>query len=266
MEGGIVMKRYIIEIDDLRIWSYEVQGTSDTFSCKLLKPHGDKYYLLGESQDYWDWFLGETSLVTGAEIDICFLYLETAREKFKRIYELIPDSKFSFPEKTDWKSSELSSYFIGFRDTKNEVTFADKPDRLLLETGETFVVNDMGNFCLINDVADSKKDNDVYKKSIAYSDKTQQSLSSKKSRIKVYYPKEQREKTVANIPKIVDSPVEKDEKLPVLIRDKTPADCVKEDVPSEKITAEDLQRYIERKTEGQCDTVIFRASVNYTQK
>ena len=130
------MKRYIIETDDQYIWSYEVEGADTAFSCKLLKPHGDKNYCLDEKQDYWTWFCGEISHIEGGEINICFLHSEKEQKKFQQFYELRPSSaKFSFV----WKSSEIIRYFQDFRHTKQDVAYKENPARFTLKNGENII-------------------------------------------------------------------------------------------------------------------------------
>lgn len=245
------MKRYIIETDDRYIWTYEVEETETAFSCRLLKPHGDINYELEVSQDYWDWFCGEISHVKGAKIDICFLYLDSARENFQRFYELMPQSQFSHPGKAEWKSSEIIRYFQDFRKTKHEATYAAPPGRFILKNGETIIASGAGNFCLTNDAASINREDDDSKKVKPLSGK---------SRIKVFYPTPEvkKDKTVDTVQKTPSTPIIK--KAPPSL------DPVEEDVPSEKANSEDLQRHIERKTEGQCDTVSFRSSAHSTQE
>ena len=266
------MKRYIIKIDDQHIWSYVVDEEDNTFSCRLLRPHGGKNLLLENSDEYWGYFLKLISHVEGSEIDICFLYLETARDKFKRIYELVPQNQFSYPKKNEWKTSELICYFRKFRDTKQEVTFAAKPDRLLLKNGETFVVNGLENFCLVNDADFFKKNNDVSETVDTDSASIQKTKPWKKSRIKVYYPEEQKVVTSSNVAKTSSESVINKEKTSAIKKEKSPiikqekhTDYTEDNVPLEKITAEDLQRHIERQTEGQCETVLFRPSAHSMQ-
>lgn len=247
------MKRYIIETDDQYIWTYEVEGTDTVFSCKLLKPHGDKKYWLEESQDYWNWFYGEISNVKGTEIDICFLYMETAQDNFRQFYELMPSSQFSYPAKAVWKVSELIRYFQNFRSTKYEVTYSENPSKFMLKNGKTILVSGMGNFCLTNDATSVNE----IKEDLPPG---QPSASSPKTRIKVFYPtpEVQKDRPINNVPKKPPTPIIK--------KENSSTDCIGEDVPTEKVNSEDLQRHIERKTKGQCDTVSFRASVHSTQE
>ena len=224
------MKRYIIETDDRYIWSYEVEGTDTAFSCKLLKPHGDKKYWLEDMQDYWDWLCGEISHVKGAEIDICFLYLEKERESFQQFYELMPSD---------------------FRNTKQGATYTEKNDRFMLKNGETIIVFGAGNFCLTNDATSIKKEDD---------DSKIIKPSSKKPRIKVFFPTSEVKKD-----KIVDA-VQKKPPAPIIKKEPSSTYHTAEDLPSEKANSEDLQRHIERKTEGQCDTVSFRPSAYSIQE
>lgn len=245
------MKRYIIETDDQYIWSYEVEGEDTAFSCKLLKPHGDRKYWLDDMQDYWDWFYGEISHIEGAEINICFLHVEKEQKKFHQFYELMPSAKFSFPVKAEWKTSEIIRYFQDFRNTKQDATYTGKDDRFMLENSETIIAFGVGNFCLTNDAASIKQED---------SDSKKIKPSSKKSRIKVFFPTPnvKKEKSVDTIQK----------KLPTAIikKESIPTDRILEDLSAEKANSEDLQRHIERKTEGQCDTVSFRPSAHSTQE
>lgn len=245
------MKSYIIEIDDQKIWSYEVERMDTAFSCKLLKPHGDKAYWLEESQDYWNWFREEISYVESTEIDICFAYLETAQEEFRKFYGLMP--QFNCYTKAEWKSSELIRYFQNFRCTKNNAEFKENPNRFILENGKVIIVSGIGAFCLVNDVASINKANGYSVTDGSVSGKMESNILPKKSRIKVYYPTE---RNFDDVPKAQSKPVIKKEEFSTRI--------VEKDIPLEKITAEDVQRYIERKTEGQCDTVNFRVNSIYT--
>ena len=247
------MKRYIIETDERYIWSYEVAGSDADFSCKLLNPHGDKKYWLEDSQDYWDWYCGEISNIKGEEIDICFLYLETAREDFQLFYELMPLDQFSFPVKAEWKSSEIIRYFQDFRNTKYEATYSENPNRFILKNGSTILAFGTGNFCLTNDATSVNELKDEIPL-------VKPSASSKKPRIKVFYPTPDVQKD-KNIDTVQKSPT-----TPTIKKEKTSTDSVGEDVPAEKANCEDLQRHIERKTEGQCDTVLFRPSIHHRQE
>lgn len=245
------MKRYIIETDDQYIWSYEVDGVDTSFSCKLLKPHGDKKYWLDDMQDYWVWFCGEISHVEGAEVDICFLYLEKEQEKFKQFYELMPSAQFSFSVKAEWKTSELIRYFQDFRHATQDATYMENPARFTLKNGEAIIVFYAENFCLTNDAAFIKMEDDNSKKIKS---------PSKKPRIKVFFPTPEVKKD-----KIVDT-VKKETPNPIIKKEPSPADYIGEDMPTEKANSDDLQRHIERKTEGQCDTVSFRPSAHFTQE
>ena len=247
------MKRYIIETDDRYIWSYEVEETDTAFFCKLLKPHGDINYELEVSQDYWDWFCGEISHVKGTEIDICFLYLDSARENFQRFYELMPQSQFSYPGKAEWKSSDIIRYFQDFRNTKRKATYSENPSRFMLKDGNSILVFSTGNFCLTNDaisVNEIKEELPLGKPS----------ASSKKPRIKVFHPASD-----AQTDKTIDA-LQKDPPMPIIKKENSSTDCVGEEVSLEKANSEDLQKYIERKTEGQCDTVLFRPSVYHRKE
>lgn len=250
------MKRYIIETDDEHIWSYEVEGLDVNFSCNLLKPHGDKAYWLEESQDYWEWFFGEICYVKEEEMDICLLYLETAKNEFKKFYEMMP--KFNYSTDADWKVSELIHYFQDYRSTKLDVTMAENPKRFIQKNGKAIVVTGVGNFCLTNDTSSICKVSANLIEDEVTSIKADTILTKKKSRIKVFSPKVQKDyisDTMENIPTVL-----------AIKKDQPTITTNGDDIPLKKITAEDLQRHIERQTEGQCDTVLFRSSVNSTNE
>ena len=121
-----------------------------------------------------------------------------------------------------------------------------------MKNGKTILVSGTGNFCLTND-ANSVN---VIKEDLPLG---QPSGSSPKTRIKVFYPttKVQKGKPINIVPQKPPAPIIK--------KENSSTDCNEEDVPTEKVNSEDLQRHIERKTEGQCDTVSFRASVHSMQ-
>ena len=99
------MKRYIIETDAQRIWSYEVEGEHAGFSCTLKNPHGDKSYAMEDAADYWEWLWDELGLLQGEEIDLCFLYPEEAKAEFEEFFQKRP--QFCHPEQTAWKTAEV---------------------------------------------------------------------------------------------------------------------------------------------------------------
>ncbi len=163
----------------------------------------------------------------------------------------MPSAQFSFPVKAEWKTSEIIRYFQDFRNTKQDATYTGKDDRFMLENSETIIAFGVGNFCLTNDAASIKQED---------SDSKKIKPSSKKSRIKVFSPTLEVKKN-----KSLDT-VQKKPPAPIIKKDISSTDNIGDDLPSEKATSEDLQRHIERKTEGQCDTVSFRPSAHFTQE
>ena len=265
------MKRYIIETDDEHIWTYEVEGTDANFSCKLLKPHGDKKYWLEDSEDYWRWFFEEISIIKGAELDICFLCWEKSQEDFQKFYNLIPQFptsfQFGYLGNAEWKSSEIIRYFQDFRNTKEEVAYEENPSRFMLKSGKTILIYGTENFCLTKDAAfinksdaDSKKirsSSTVFSKSMEEKDKGSSCCvhSKKKTNLTKHPEKEKSVRVVSKAPS-----------APAIKKEKSPTNFVGEDMSLEQVNAEDLQRYFERKTEGQCTTVSYRSSAYSEQE
>ncbi len=261
------MKRYIIETDDEHIWTYEVEGTDANFSCKLLKPHGDKKYWLEDREDYWQWFFEEISITKGAELDVCFLCLEKAQEDFQQFYKLLSSFQFSCLGKAEWKSSEIIRYFQDFRNTKEEVAYEENPSRFMLKSGKTILVYGTENFCLANDAAFMNKGDDDSEK-IRSSSKVFAPSMEKKDTV---VPAVSSPKRKSNLPRLSGKAkgvhtVPSTPSAPVIKKEKSPTDLVGEAMSSEQVNAEDLQRYFERKTEGQCTTVSYRSSVYSEQE
>ena len=94
------MRRYIIEVEDGKIFSYAAAG------LRLMKPHGDKFYSARKFSAYWVWFTEE---IAADELDICFIYSgEPATiEQIKNTAQ-----KFPHAEKSTWQMTELRNFFL----------------------------------------------------------------------------------------------------------------------------------------------------------
>lgn len=93
------MRRYIIEVEGEKIFSYSADG------LRLMKPHGDKFYLARKFSAYWEWFTEETAV---DELDICFIYSDESVtiEQIKNAAQKFPHS-----ENSKWQIAELRKFF-----------------------------------------------------------------------------------------------------------------------------------------------------------
>ena len=211
------MKRYIIEIEDGKIFSYATDG------FRLMRPHGDKFYLANKFSAYWEWFTEETAI---EELDICFIYsgdLSTI-EQIKNAARKFPHSKNS-----TWQIAELSKFFTKYRvePLKENFCWNENLRQIIFNDGKIFKVDGLSNFIL-------------------ESEKISESL--KNFKIRVYTPPE---KTNRNEESDIINKNPKPKKISKLTE--LPAKF------QEKISASDLQTYIAEQIGGQCDEVLFKS-------
>ena len=190
------MKRYIIEIDAEKIFSYEAEGCGQNFHCRLMKPHGDKFYTAGKFLDYWAWFAEETA---DGKPDICFIYVEDERQTLERLKKDAPKLKNS-----TWEMSELKKFFTEYRDATSKENFRWEDGKIIFDDGRIFNLDGVANFIL--------------------SDKTEPAREQPKPkfRVKVYTPpvnQEEPPEEISNpekdIPPLIDLPDEFKEKISV---------------------------------------------------
>ena len=211
------MKRYIIEVEDGKIFSYATAG------LRLMRPHGDKFYSAKKLSAYLEWFTEETAV---DELDICFIYSDDSAtiEQIKNTAQ-----KFPHAEKSTWQMTELKNFFRNYRDEQLKENFRwdENLRQIIFDNGKIFKVDGLSDLIL---------------------EAEKISTPHKKFKIKVYTPPE---KSIKNSELEImneDSPLRKSSK-PLNL----PAEF------QEKISANDLQKYIEEQTSEQCDKVSFRS-------
>ena len=248
------MKSYIIETDDKDIWTYEAEIKEKIINIILLKPHGGKTYSLEDSQDYWEWFKEEFALTEKEEVDICYIYSKSGKEKFDEFGKYIP--KFSYPVQTKWRVSVIIKFFKEYRfEHISDIEFKKTPTRFENKGGKNFIIHEFEPFKLVDDF--NSMEEGAEKDVQAEKDPSQELVQPKTSgRIKVYSPPV---KTIKpsngeiTTDKIAAVEQEKNTTQSMLV-----PSAIDKNISTEKITAEDLQRYMQNETKGQCDTVKFR--------
>lgn len=132
------MGRYIIEIDDGKIFSYAAAG------LRLMKPHGDKFYSAGNFSAYWAWFAEE---IAADELDICFIYSgePTTIEQIKAAA-----LKFPHAENSTWQMAELRKFFTKYRDEplKENFHWDENLRQIIFDDGKIFKVDGLSNLIL----------------------------------------------------------------------------------------------------------------------
>lgn len=209
--------RYIIEVESGKIFSYA------TDSLRLMRPHGDKFYLARKFSAYWEWFTEETAI---DELDICFIYSNesTTIEQIKNAAQ-----KFSHSEISKWQMAELKEFFTKYRNEPLQENFHwdENLRQIIFDDGKIFKVDGLSDFIL-----ESEKFSEP----------------PKKFKIKVYTPPDK---------------LDKSEKLKIEDEFLTPKKTLEApELPSEfqeKISARDLQKYIDEQINGQCDKVSFKS-------
>lgn len=153
------MRRYIIEVEDGKIFSYAAAG------LRLMRPHGDKFYSAGKFSAYWEWFTEETAV---DELDICFIYSGESAT-----IEQIKDAAQKFPhaENSTWQMAELRKFFTKYRDEplKENFRWDENLRQISFDDGKIFKVDGLSDLILIPEKI---------------------SEPSKKSKIRVYTPPE----------------------------------------------------------------------------
>lgn len=211
------MKRYIIEVEGGKIFSYAADN------LRLMKPHGDKFYLARKFSAYWEWFTEETAV---DELDICFIYSNESDtiEQIKNAAQKLPHSEIS-----KWQMAEIVNFFTTYRDEplKENFRWDENLRQLIFDDGKFFKVDGLSDF-----IMDSER---LFK-------------PPKKFKIKVYTPPEKPDRIeelkikneVPALQKFLESP-----EFPHEFQ--------------EKISASDFQKYIAEQIDGQCDKVSFKS-------
>lgn len=222
------MNRYIIEIDAGKIFSYEVADDGKHFGCRLLRPHGDRFYAAGDWSAYWDWFAGETA---AAEPDICFVCPETERLILERLKDAALNC-FKHAEPSTWKRSELKKFFSIYRDEPTAENFSWDATNCLLtfSDGKIFFLAGLSTFALHDNLEPKNS-----------------SSSKSKFKVKVYQPP-------AQVPEKISEPEKSSE--PEKNIPQASAEPVE---PKEKISAEDLRSFIDEQTNEQCADVSIKS-------
>lgn len=214
------MKRYIIELEGRKIFSYEAEGCDKNFRCRLMKPHGDKFYSTEKYLRYWSWFEAETA---AEEPNICFICSAEelfAVEKLKNAAPNINDSS--------WQMSELKKFFMEYRDEPLKENFHwDGSHREIIFDGGKILRLDGVNLSDESEPAEEISPPKSKFRVRVYSPPAEQ---------KNFEPPEKILEPEKNIPESSASPAEL----------------------KEKISAEDLRTYIEEQTDGQCNGISFK--------
>ncbi len=267
------MKRYILEIDRDQIWSYEAEDANAKIKFTLIRSHGDATYWLEDGfESYWKWFEGVVSPLPETVIDMCFLYETSAKGQFEGLLRCMPD--FKKPTETSWRLTELQTFFHVYRENHQSGTIEYLESTAMFHSsdGQTLCVSGVGSFHLLNDVPIGTPTKELVKKEEILTTTTQQTATQntiyqteelkppiRKPKIKVYGPNKtffpsedpqkneplQRKESIGHHPSPAKS-AQKRKQAPKIDKE-----------PTEKIGADDLQRFFQKKTEGQCDTVPF---------
>ena len=236
------MKRYIIETDEQRIFSYKVKDEGAGVACILMRPHGNTSYAMEDMEAYWNWFRDEISLLPEEEIDLCFLYPQAAQKEFAAFFQQKPS--FCYPKATAWNVTEVEKFFHEHRERAlhDTIRYDAAEGRLLFSSGEVFFARGLDDGGLRAAVK-------------AVQRKHSSGVPKRTSAVKVYTP-----------PSTPSAPEktrawEKAAPKPEASR----AEMMPKDtavfLPAEKVTGEDMQRFIEEQVKGQCDTVAYRSGL-----
>ncbi len=256
------MKKYLLEIEQTKIWSYKVQGEGREIDCELLRPFGEESYPLKEKDGpdkYWQWFQRATSIPSEMEIDICFLYEDAAHEAYETLLASMPS--FKNPVKTSWRLSELRCFLREYRVRKRTETaeYQNGCSQFRLPKGERILVSGLGAFQLAMD------EEAVLPPSVAAGKSCERpaileknNLSSvRKPKVKVYAPNS----NTIDLENKREKPSNREmrrsltlKKGKVAAHQELSASLSTE--PMEKVTAKDMQKYFQEQTAGQCDTVL----------
>lgn len=129
------MKRYIIEVEEGKVFSYAVAG------LRLMRPHGDKFYSVGKLSAYWEWFTEETAV---DELDICFIYSgeQATIEQIKNTAQKFPHS-----ENSTWRIAELRDFFTKYRDEplKENFRWDENLRQIIFDDGKIFKVEGLSD-------------------------------------------------------------------------------------------------------------------------
>ena len=133
------MRRYIIEVENGKIFSYAAAG------LRLMKPHGDKFYSAGKISAYWEWFTEETAV---DELDICFIYSGEPAT-----IEQIKDAAQKFPhaENSTWQMTELRNFLTKYRDEplKENFRWDENLRQIIFDDGKILKVDGLSDLILI---------------------------------------------------------------------------------------------------------------------
>ena len=132
------MNRYIIEVEDGKIFSYAAAGS------RLMRPHGDKFYSAENLSAYWEWFTEETAV---DELDICFIF----SDEFATIEQLKNAAqKFPHPENSTWQMAELRNFFTKYRDEplKENFHWDENLRQIIFDDGKIFTVDGLADLIL----------------------------------------------------------------------------------------------------------------------
>ena len=234
------MKRYIIETDEQRIFSYKVKDEGAGVACILMRPHGNTSYAMEDMEAYWNWFRDEISLLPEEEIDLCFLYPQAAQKEFAAFFQQKPS--FCYPKATAWNVTEVEKFFHEHRErTLHDTIRYDAADgRLLFSSGKVFFARGLDDGGLRVAVK-------------AVHRKHSPAAPKRTSAVKVYMPPSTPSAQIRDWG-------ENDPKPKVSRAEMMPKEAAAS-LPVEKVTGEDMQRFIEEQVKGQCDTVAYRSGL-----
>ena len=215
------MKKYIIEVEAGKIFSYSADEQ------RLLKPHGDKFYHSEKISSYWNWFIEETATENP---NVCFIFCESEQKTIDKIKKSAP--KFFYLDEASWNLLEIKNFFSKYRNEllKTEFHFDEILHKIIFDDEKIFKVDGLFNKLII--------------------DAAKVPETPKKFKVKVFTP---------TIQKKLDNDVLKKN---LLNKSSKPQEFYKPievfDKSQEKISAKDLQSYIEEQTDEQCNNFSFK--------
>ena len=223
------MNKYIIELDGKKIFTYEAEGANKSFRCRLMRPHGDRFYSAGKYWIYWTWFEAETAI---EEPHIFFICPPEGLPTLEKLKNAAP--QFRYAEDTAWQMSELRKFFAEYREEplKENFHWEETSRQIIFDGGKVLNLEGLPSFTLTDDKP------------------VEETPPPRKFRVKVYAPPVEQENLDVEQKKSEPEEISKPEDIPESAE--LPAEL------KEKISAEDLQSYIDEQTDGQCDRVSFK--------
>lgn len=223
------MNKYIIELDGKKIFTYEAEGAGENFSCRLMRPHGDKFHSARKIRSYWEWFKEETAI---EEPHIFFIYAPEELPTLEKLKSAAPQVRRAAD--TAWQMSELRKFFAEYRDEPLRENFhwEETSRQIVFDGGKVLNLEGLPSFTLTDDKP------------------VEETPTTRKFRVKVYAPPAEQQN--------LDVEQKNFEPEKISMPEDISESAELSDEWKEKISAEDLQSYIEEQTDGQCDRVSFK--------